>query len=220
MTSAAGDLRRGYTAVELMLVISVLAALASMATMGVLAMLRNQALLDAANGIERVAMVARDLANRAAVINSVPSAQDAGFEAKRYGVVLQPGENGSSPWVALTWGAEASPATILLNANGSPALRVDLPATLHLASVAEGGGTSRLDAALGWMFQHGNGTTTAHASTGAALGYIGHAADLGPLAGSTEVEAIAEPIEMLVPGGGTPFILRVLPSGEVLIAKP
>ncbi|MDA3960549.1 MAG: prepilin-type N-terminal cleavage/methylation domain-containing protein [Planctomycetota bacterium] len=213
-----GKQRSAFTAIELSIVVSVIAMLSGMATQAVVTTLRTHAVNSAATAIEHSADIARDLAVRAHAINSIPSERDAAFTSKRYGVVLIPGNANQAPVVAVTWGASATEGTILKR-DGLAIQRTELPAGVAFL-VDDGTGTpSALTQTLGWCFQHGTGLTSATASTGSASAYIGDDSTVADIVNPSGITRISAPILIATPDGAIAARMAVLPSGDVRIVR-
>jgi prepilin-type N-terminal cleavage/methylation domain-containing protein len=97
--------RQGFTAIEILISISVMAILASISVPGLVESMHKGRINTAANAVTRVAGQARRLA-----IVRLPET------GKRYGVLVV---GGDQPYVALTYGADASPANVLMQ-DGKP----------------------------------------------------------------------------------------------------
>jgi prepilin-type N-terminal cleavage/methylation domain-containing protein len=162
--------REGFTAIELMVVISVIAVLSTAAVGGISAALRQINVDRSAQAIEEAGRLARDLARR-------PHVGLANVEAKRYGVVVVDATAGAPAWVAVTYGATATDSTVLMDGAGNPLFRRELARGAAFFSGSDATAMSRLDVSqpngFGWMFQYDTGLTTLRPQRHLVPTYVG-----------------------------------------------
>ncbi len=216
--SAAGEYRVGFTAIELLVVISIMALLATLAARAVIGLASGQAVATAVGRIEVVARTAHGRALRAAALNAVPADADASFASKRYGVVLARDiPESSGRWaVALTWGASAATATVMRGADGKPLLLQPLPESVSVQVATDAVTVAPLTGTLGWMYDHRSGLTLAAAGT---LGVIGSDDDLGPLATAPDVTRLSGRLVVTTGDVNRAMAIRLLPTGELLVQQ-
>jgi len=173
-------IRRAFTAIELMIAISLMLILAGLSVRGIFDNLRSSAVQQNTALVERLVATARGMAREAdsaRLGNLRPRDPD-----KRYGVVFVEDPASGRCWGAVTYGTSAAPANVLLGSNGQPVMRIELPPVL--AFYADGTGTSwdRLASApgagaqLGVMFQYGTGYPTATVAVDPRPTFLGIAA--------------------------------------------
>ncbi len=132
-------IRDGFTAIELAMVVSVLAIVASMSTPGLLRSLRHGQVHDAANAIARTCGQARQL-SRTCV---------AGPE--HYGVVIVNGDATTRGYVAVTYGTTATAADVL-EVGSKPVARIEL--ARDVVVLKGGAPLTDSDAESGWLFDY------------------------------------------------------------------
>jgi prepilin-type N-terminal cleavage/methylation domain-containing protein len=177
MTSTPGrPAARGFTAIELSVVISVMAILSGMTTHVVVGALRGAAVDQAAAAVELAVATATDHARRATLLRSVEPARLTQFDARRFGLVLVDASAGQPAWVGLTWGSSANAEDLYLRSDGEPVFKQDLPQGVRILEERDGALAHRSE--LGWLYDHGSARPMARVGAAASMLYIG-AADLG-----------------------------------------
>lgn len=134
--------RGGYTAIELMLVLSIVSVLSMMSAPSVVTAMRKAAITEAADVIVQVTAEARNLAMR----NQV--------KEDYYGVVVGVDQQGRA-FAALTYGREASVDAIMTAPDGQPVLKLLLKRTVRL--IVDGAIMTPGDQPIAWMHQYTTG---------------------------------------------------------------
>ncbi|MBA3686413.1 MAG: prepilin-type N-terminal cleavage/methylation domain-containing protein [Planctomycetes bacterium] len=132
----------GFTAIELMMVVSIIATLASMSAPSLLRAVNRGQVNDAANAVVRACQQARGMARRHPIA------------AEHYGVVLYNGSGSERSWAAVTYDATATAGDVLEIA-GKAVLRVELAPGVRFmkgGALLPSGGTG-----TGWMFDYQTG---------------------------------------------------------------
>jgi prepilin-type N-terminal cleavage/methylation domain-containing protein len=216
MTSPRGN-RSAFTAVELVVVMSVVSLLATMTVTDVLQALRKSAVNQASNAVEEVVAEARALALRAH--SSLSIQPDPQFAAKRYGVVIVDATGPEQPaWVGVTWGRDASPSSLLRDADGDPVARVELPGVLRLFSDDEG--TVSSDQEVGWMLDHRTAAVIPAPSQRSVTAYLGPSSLGSDIVNPSGVRRIAPAIRLATPDGMVAINVHVRPTGTLDFVAP
>ncbi len=161
-------MKRAFTLIELLAVISVMTILGMVSITGVSKTLRQLGTDRAGETVITAALQARDLARH-------PYRLHQRDDSKRYGIVLIDADASHKARVAITYGDQASPATILITASGEPFFNRELPtgAVFHLRS---GSNWVRLRDSgnfTGWLFQYDTGQTTLQISNDRKPNFVG-----------------------------------------------
>jgi prepilin-type N-terminal cleavage/methylation domain-containing protein len=150
--------RGGYTAIELMLVLSIVSVLSMMSAPSVVTAMRKAAITEAADVVVQGTAEARNLALR-------NHAKD-----DYYGVVVGVDDLGRS-YAALTYGQEATESAIMKTPDGRPVLKLLLKRTVRL--VKDGEIMAQGDPAIGWMHQYTTGAPISIAAQSAPAIAVG-----------------------------------------------
>jgi prepilin-type N-terminal cleavage/methylation domain-containing protein len=134
--------RHAYSVIELMTVISVLAILASMSTPGLVRSLRRGKVNDAVVAISQTCTQARQLARTHV---SAP---------EHYGVTVVNSDGNTPGYVALTYGTEASPDTILMS-HGKPVSKIEFDRGVVV--MKDNSPLTLSDTESGWVFDYQTG---------------------------------------------------------------
>lgn len=157
--------RTAFTAIEIMVVVSVVAVLGMVSVTGLGSSMRALAVDRASNTIIEAARTARALALRA------DQPRD---EAKRYGLVLIDATASVPASVAITYGSDATVAHILLGTDGEPVFQRFLTrGAVYYVAPTDGDTPQRLAGETGWMFQYDTGLTTVRAVSHLTPTFIG-----------------------------------------------
>lgn len=173
--------RKGFTAIELLVVLIVVLVLVGMAVPALVGAMHKGSVNDAANAILRVSSQARQFART----RSLPSGP--GVAVGYYGLTV--GCDNGQTYVALTYGPDATPATVLMQPGGAKPVSKLL---LNRNVIAYTGTKYDPDAAtpvatgdsFGWLYQYRTGYPIVTASTTAKNMNIGvdpeHPSPAGP----------------------------------------
>lgn len=132
--------RRGFTLIEMMVVISIIIVLSAASIPSILSISRRAAVSAAVTRVQSLLNESQRFAKRKTLVAQVLTAAD------HYGVVFV--NDVSAPYVAMTYGTQITDE--MLDEFGQPFSRVKIPASLELAW---DGASTR----LGWFFQYGTG---------------------------------------------------------------
>ena len=177
--------RGGYTAIELMIVLSIVSILSAMSAPSVVSAMRKAAITEGADIIAQVSTQARILAMRNQLTDDY------------YGVVVGVDDDGRG-YAALTYGQDATPGTIML-AGSEPILRLNLKRTIMLTL---DGAPMEAGTSIGWMHQY---------TTGAAISTPAQSAD--PISVGTPGSAICESLGVRSLDGRYSASIAMFPVG-------
>lgn len=161
-------MQRAFTLIELIAVISVMTILGMVSITGVSKTLRQLGTDRAGETVVTAALQARDLARHPYRLNQRE-------DSKRYGVVLIDADATHKARVAITYGDQVSPATILITASGDPFFSRELPAAA-VFHVRSGPNWVRLRDSgtyTGWMFRYETGQTALQISHDLKPNFVG-----------------------------------------------
>ena len=164
------SIRRAFTSIELLVVLSVVSVLTAVAVPGVMASLRRNAMASAVNTVVGLTEEARGLA----VAMSPPIASDPRWsDDDRFGVVIRPHGDGRYV-VAITRGPDATTAATWSDARRGETREVVLPAGVMVyvgGTLADEPGI--LDRSIGWTLAYRTGTTVVGGVERVAVGAPG-----------------------------------------------
>lgn len=203
--------RRGFSAVELLIVLAVIAVLTSMSLPPVLSVLREASVQNGAAEVKGLWQSAQ------------AEARSSRYRADHYGVaIVQDPADPAGAWAAVIKGDSTSaPAAMLLDA----ANRVRLnPSVVVMVAGAGGGEPQPLDGALIWYAQYGSGLPIAAAAVAAGDGEIAPPLTVGApsfVGGGQVVSTLRfQSLDAdLETGRGVIYELRIYPAGISLLEE-
>jgi type II secretory pathway pseudopilin PulG len=194
--------RSAFTAIEMTLVVTVMAILSGMTTQVVVSSLRTSAVNEAAASIEQAVVVATDHARRATLMRSVT-------------LVLVDADGATPAYVALTYGTTAS-ASKVWEQGGQAVYRTELPQGVRIIETADDGSVS-LRTELGWMLDHNSARPMASISGAASMVYIGDSSLATSVVDPAGAVRLAGTVHIGSADGSVGVKLELLPSGQVHI---